>query len=194
MVLKFSPFHARQGADPTSGSARLRDSAACTLEGETLPDLRYTIRSMLYVESGHWSATQETLASHQDSIGNEAGMCLGINSLTNCDPIADWAIEGLRTSRPPEGNYAVGPLPENAKIRCMDGHFSIWHEGPLGADLGNNENHESLTRRRVLKTRHLTLISGERSEEICGLWSSLTIRDQNIIRKVLDRSSTIIYT
>jgi len=152
MVLKFSPFHARQGADPTSGSARLRDSAACTLEGETLPDLRYTIRSMLYVESGHWSATQETLASHQDSnttdrgaerrgqnfgppsslgprgfedwpgsdvdsegrtlIGNEAGMCLGINSLTNCAPIADWAIEGLRTSRPPEGNYAVGPLPE----------------------------------------------------------------------------------
>src|SRR5947209_7472469 len=57
-------------------------------------------------------------------IGNEAGMCLGINSLTNCAPIADWAIEGLRISRPPEGNYAVGPLAWNAKIRCMDGRLS----------------------------------------------------------------------
>src|SRR5438045_3544158 len=43
------------------------------------------------------------------------------------------------------------------------------------------------------ENKALNLISGERSEEICGLWSSRTIRDQNIIRKVLDRSSTIIY-
>ena len=170
MVLKFSPFHERQGADPTSGSARLRDSAACTLESETQPHLRYTIRSMLYLESGHGPAAQETLASHQDSnttdrgvpsggaktsaailawtsgvrrlagvrcdsegrtlIGNEAGMCLGINSLTNCAPIADWAIEGLRISRPPEGNCPVGPLPEMPNS-LQDGHLSIRHEGHL---------------------------------------------------------------
>src|SRR5205814_1109244 len=73
MVLKFSPFHERQGADPTSGSARLRDSAACTLESETQPHLRNTIRSMLYVESGHGPAAQETLASHQDSNTTDRG-------------------------------------------------------------------------------------------------------------------------
>ena len=188
----------RRRANSASGHFRT------PLESETQPHLRYTIRSMLYLESGHGPAAQETLASHQDSnttdrgvpsggaktsaailawtsgvrrlagvrcdsegrtlIGNEAGMCLGINSLTNCAPIADWAIEGLRISRPPEGNYAVVRCLK-CQIRCMDGHFSIWHEGPLGADLGNNENHESLTRRRVLKTKHLTSFQGSAAKK-----------------------------
>src|SRR5438034_9946705 len=41
------------------------------------------------IPSATWSEGSKGLL-----VGNEAGMCLGINGLTNCAPIADWAGEG----------------------------------------------------------------------------------------------------
>src|SRR5437879_5897860 len=41
------------------------------------------------IPSATWSEGSKGLP-----IGNEAGMCLGINGLTSCAPIADWAGEG----------------------------------------------------------------------------------------------------